>query len=475
MEPDQAAAPGPESTRSTLLRYGLIAQAGVGVQFDVTSVARRSGNQLVNGYLCDHNCTITYRGVLTGGQYNCPAAFSLNKAAIASSVAPADVILRGIGHVIDACRMENRRFVSAEFDDYSRTFGLPSFISDVIRKQILAENAEVTLFGGSPEAHPDILDLVSGLRAAGHSVHITMTGRRVMRSPALLRQLADSGLNVIALSMDDIGSVDELRGLLRLSPDELRERWRAIPRAHGQRQKVYEAVYTVRTLEALPGPQPALLLNIAVHPGNLATMDDFLSTLSGQLQPVALNPFPIQSAFEQRVTDFPDQYLGQLGQFVAEAIEEQCRGAAGRPQRWSLVPRLHYWLALQAALDGPAPASRMSGWETWRCFRSAGSGRYTQIAGSGQVVDETGSPGGRVGCFWNESLSAPEMPAVWIAEPGALADYLQSRPARAGASAHPCDGCLFPRLVGDMVSLETGLDPALRDRYRARRIAHLGF
>jgi hypothetical protein len=461
-----------------LADYGLLPATGVGVQIDLTAVTRRAGDLLVDGYLCDHNCTITHRGRPTGGHYNCPAAFTRNRGAIAATIAPAEVLLAGIDHVVAAAHLEQERFVAEEFGGYATKFRLGDDVAAVLRRCMLAPTAEVALFGGSPEAHPAVLDVIGGLRAAGHAVHITMTGRKVVREPAFLEALAGSGVDVLALSLDDVDSAEELRRLLELDPDRLYAEWRRVPAVHGQRQKVYEALYTARRLyELASAGRPGLLLNIAVHAGNVSTMDSLLATLAAAFPGVALNPFPIQAGFEQRHLTTNESYAESLHAFVRATIEAQHRRVRAEPARWAPVPRMHYWLALRAALEvDPAEAvDRSAGWDTWRCFRSPGAGRYVQVAGSGRVVTRIGPAGGRVGCFWNDSLADDSVPAVWDAPVDRLVGYLRARPALAAAAARPCAGCLFPRLVGDLVSLETGLDPALHSRYLALRREHLGF
>ena len=68
--------------------------------------------------------------------------------------------------------------------------------------------SEVTLFGGSPEAHPEIVTLVRGLNERGHAVHITMTGRRAIRDADSFAQLAAAHPEVVAVSLDDIDSAE---------------------------------------------------------------------------------------------------------------------------------------------------------------------------------------------------------------------------------------------------------------------------
>ena len=459
-----------------LTRYGLAPTSDAAVQIDITAVLRRTTGGLVESYLCDHNCTIEHRGTPTGGHYNCPAAFTLNRGAVAATVPPADLLLEGIERTVTAARHAQAAFAGSGFDAYADTFRLPSGVRAGLRAALTHGPAEVTLFGGSPEAHPDILDVLRGLRARGHTVHVTMTGRRLIRTPELLDELAGGGVDVLALSADDVTDPADLRRLLSAEPRELRAEWRRIPPVHGQRQKVVEAIHTARLLGDLPADRrPGLLFNIAVHRGNLGCVDDVLSALAAAFPGADMNPFPAQSAFERRIEPLDPADVRDLRAFVVRALEEQHHRGHGRRGGWGLVPRMHYWLMLAAALaDRTAPA-RVTGWSTWQCFRSPGAGRYVQVAGTGRRPSAEGPAGGRVGCFWSPVLNDDDLPAVWDGPVDGLRRYLDLRPARATRARPGCPGCLFPRLVGDMVSLECGLDPGLRDAYLDLRTHHLGF
>jgi hypothetical protein len=462
--------------RSALHRYGLAPTSAGAVQIDITAVLRRAGDGLVETYLCDHNCTISHRGLPTGGHYNCPAALTKNRGAIASTVAPADLLLEGIERTLVAARTAEAAFAETGFDAYAETFRLPPDVRAELRAALTRGPSEVTLFGGSPEAHPGILELVAGLRERGHRVHVTMTGRKLIRTPGFLDEIVHSGPTVLALSADDVPDVATLQRLLQADPAELRAQWRTIPPMHGQRQKLYEAVHAARLWQALPAPErPGLLFNTAVHQGNVTTIGEVLGLLAEAFPAAALNPFPLQSAFERRVEQFDHGRLRAMREFVGRALAEQHERGAGRPGAWGLVRRMHYWLLLAAvAAERTAPV-RLTGWNTWQCFRSAGAGRYVQIAGTGRRPVTPAPAGGRVGCFWTGVLNDDDLPPVWAADPERIRRYLDLRPARAAEAPIGCAGCLFPRLVGDMVSLECGMDPLLRDAYLDLRRQHLSF
>jgi hypothetical protein len=461
---------------SLLAAYGLLPSIRAAIQIDVTAVLRRQGHELVETYLCDHNCTITHKGAPTGGHYNCPAALTLNRGAIAATIAGADALLHGIEQMLAAAQQAQRNFIDDGFEEYALAFALPDGIRDALRAALLDGPSEVTLFGGSPEAHPQIVPLVEGLRARGHSVHITMTGRRLIRHPELLGELVGSGVTVLALSADDVDSVAELDRLLEAEPEQLRAEWKKVPALHGQRQKVFEAIHAARQWQRLPADQrPSILFNIAVHPGNVVEIGQVLAALTQAFPEALLNPFPMQSAFEGRLADLTSERLGDFRALISQAIANQHSRAVGRPTSWGLVQRMHYWLLLAVVTDREDATARMTGWETWKCFRSAAAGRYVQVAGTGRRPTALQTAGGRVGCFWNDAINDDSVPAIWDASPQQLRTYLKLRSTIAARPGRGCAGCLFPRLVGDMVSLETGMDSALRDAYLLLRKQHLGF
>jgi hypothetical protein len=439
-------------------------------------VLRRGNDALVETHLCDHNCTITYRGKATGGHYNCPAAFTLNRGAIASTTAPAELLLEGIDRVLRAASDAQLAFARDGFGAYADRFAIPDSLREPLRSTLIQEPREVALFGGSPEAHPDIVPILAGLQQRGYVTHITMTGRRAMRAAGCLDSLTSAGVSVIALSIDEVSSAPDLERLLQLTLAELRSEWRKISPLNGQRQKLVEAVHAARLWQQMPASgRPGLLFNMAVHGGNVAAMGRLLTALSTEFPRAMLNPFPMQSAFEGRRPDFTRDQLEDFREFTGRAIQEQHERAAGAAGSWGLVPRMHYWLLLSAALNAHDASSRLGGWTTWQCYRSAASGHYVQVAATGTRMLAPQPAGGRVGCFWNNALNDDSLPSIWHAPQDSIRKYLDERPQLATTGGAKCPGCLFPRLVGDMISLESGMDPGLCDSYLRLRKQHLAF
>lgn len=456
--------------------YGLLSERFGGVQIDISTVLRDKGDDVVQTYLCDHNCTTHVRGEPTGGEYNCPAAFTLNRGGVRLGVPPGADIVEGVRRAATALAAERDRYLAEDLPGHAARFRLPDWLCETAVRSWDRNDLEVALFGGSPETHPDILEMVPALTEEGHAVHITMTGRRLMRDQGFAERLAAAGAEVLAVSADDVGDANEMRRLLGLGLDEVRAEWRSVPRRHGQLQKVYEAVYSCRVLSRLGC---RVLVNIAVHDRNLRGIGAFLDAWTEALPDVWLNPFPVQSAFDDDLDDGVRR-LDLLQSFVDTMIRRHHDRVRDRAPGWRVVARMHYWLMLRAAFDvhleSPrALAAAVGGDGFWRCYTAPGAGRYLQIAGGAGEPARQEVSGGRPGCFWNPSITAEPGLRVWDARPGRLHQYIADRGALAAASGHPCAGCGFPRLVGDSLSAESGMDEALRARYLALRATELGY
>ena len=109
--------------------YGLSPHGQSAIQIDITAVLRRGERGLVETYLCDHNCSISHRGRPTGGHYNCPAAFTVNRGAIVSTIASSDLLLDGIDRMAAAASEANAAFIADEFATYATIFRLPQSIA----------------------------------------------------------------------------------------------------------------------------------------------------------------------------------------------------------------------------------------------------------------------------------------------------------------------------------------------------------
>jgi hypothetical protein len=470
-----------ESVVTRIRQFGMATNHFAGIQFDVNVVAQRIGAGLREAHLCDHNCTLLVNGNPTGGQYDCPAATSLNSGLIAGSLARGPLILQGIAHILEGLSYARKDFFENDFDLYVSNFNVIPAVAQGLRQLVNSASVEVALFGGSPEIHPDILMLIRELKDAGYPVHVTMTGRKMLKEPKFVEELLLYPPDLVGVSADDFDGPDQVAFLGSLNEAELVQAWRAIPHTHGQRQKAYEAMYLVK-LAARYGTRrfPRLLFNIAIHPGNLPYMDSLLKNLTRYAPGVMLNPFPVQTGFWHAPGRFSEQEVWRLEEFVDRTLSAHHDLVEGRAVSWAMVPRLHYWLLLKSVFetfrDDPRRiANTIGGDGLWTCYGAAGSGRYIQVSSSSRIRHQHSCAGGHLACFWNDTVTDEEGP-LWERPNNATYEYVtRTRSLIAGTKDAPCPGCGFPRLVSDCISAETGMNVELRRVYLRLRRAHLGY
>ena len=457
---------------------GLVADAFATIQIDLNVVHRQDAAGPSEMTLCDHNCVIEVDGVPTGGNYCCPAAMSLNRGARRTSLAPAERLVTGLRSTIDGIRRAQRGFLAADADAYLRREEVPERLRPEFLDALSCQRIVVNLFGGSPETHPEVLDIISDLRDYGATVHLTTTGRRILRDEVFRRDFLDNPPDLIGLGADDFESAEDIDRLFGLDYEELTRLWRTTPWQHGQRRKSIEAVQICKLAERLP--MPPILFNIVLHAGNLHRAEAILDSLARNVGPeVVLNPYPVQSAFLAEPGELDAARLADLGAFVDESITAHLRRTTGAQPRWNLARRFGYWVLMRSLLDQDADPRRVSdqvgGDGVWRCYTARGAGRCVQVGMGDPRRPVTPLPGGHLGCFWNTTTITHER-QFWDVGSAEIADWILDGRQRAAAQAQePCRGCLFPRMSMDAVSLELGLTRAALVRYRQTRARYLGY
>ena len=211
-----------------------------------------------------------------------------------------------------------------------------------------------------------------------------------------------------------------------------------------------------------------------------------VDTLAELFPGVRINPFPAQSSFSYDTQPaISVGYAGLLRDFTDDMIARQTTSLRETGDTSPFEPRLHYWLMLRAVFDqagdnlGQAMRA-ITGEGIWQCYRDSAAGFYMQmgLGPEGEIqASEDQQPGGCLGCFWNRE-TVTDKRQVWDRSmtPGAVTQYLQiGKTALAAESTHPCPGCAFPRLVGHLISTETGMHPELLPYYFKRREETLGF
>lgn len=468
----------PDPGPGRVVELGLVADAFATVQIDLNVVQRAGDGRASEITLCDHNCVVAVDGVPTGGHYSCPAALSLNRGARHATPTPADKLTTGLHATIDGIKRAQDRFLAEDLDGYLVREGIPEGWRGEFGAALARQRVIVNLFGGSPETHPDALEIIADLHDHGALVHLTTTGRKILRDDRFRTDFLSRPPDLLGLGADDFLSVDDMDRLFALSYEQLNDLWRATPWQHGQRRKTIETVQLCKLAARVP--MPPILFNIVLHSANLDQAELMLDTLSRYAgSEVILNPYPVQTAFLGSPGALDAAGLDRLRAVVREAITAHLDRAAGRRPRWNLARRLGYWLLLQSVLeqdgDPRAISDQVGGDGVWRCYTGRGAGRCVQVGMGGEDVPASPYAGGHLGCFWNSSTVTDER-QIWTLGAGEIADWiLDGRQQAAARAADPCRGCLFPRMSTDAVSLELGLTPPALARYRSVRARYLGY
>jgi hypothetical protein len=464
--------------QSRVVGLGLVANAFATIQIDLNVVQKVVVEEIQTEItLCDHNCTTHVGYHATGGNYTCPAAMSLNKGAKRTDLAPASYLISGLQKTIAGIHEAQRRFFAEDLLDYFQREGIPEALRPEFAAALSNKRIIVNLFGGSPETHPEVLEIIAAVKAAGADVHLTTTGRRILRDTRFQEDFLRRPPDLLGLGTDDFDSAADIDQLFAMDHGQLSRLWRATPWQHGQRRKAIEAVELCKLAQRRR--MPPLLFNIVLHSGNLAHAVEVMDRLAQHTPGALLNPYPVQTAFLASPGELDARHLEHLSEFVDLAIAMHLDRADGAQVRWNLVPRLGYWILMRALLDQHADTSRISdqvgGGGVWRCYGRRGAGRCVQV-GIGPMKGSSGEyPGGHLGCFWNTgTITDPRQ--FWTLNAGEVADWmLDGRQAAAERAARPCDGCLFPRMSMDTVSLELGLTHDAANLYRTVRTRLLGY
>lgn len=477
-----------------LAALGFFSQYSSGIQIDLNVAWKKekSANSAImtatsrprllaveEGHLCDHNCTLRSETNPNGGGYACPAAFTLpeNRGLDSKSLASLHDVLVGICTTADGLKSLRSGFLKCLEDS-----GYPQEIIDGVART--SSLPEINLFGGNPEMHPHIHEIIAQLIQEGYSVTLTTTGKRFLMNPEFVRRIREYPPTRIALSADDLPlDEEEIRRLSEQSSSELRAEYKRIPPTAGQKQKAVEAI-SVLNLSRLDSGFPPIILNYVLHSKNIEYALEIMKLLGELFPNVQFNPYPAQQAFFWASPVLTRKQLGVLEQTVDVVIERHFTQLDSIVE-FRVVPKLHYYLLLKAIfLAYPnylEKASRiLSGYGLWRCYKDPIlTGRYLQIGARGEhplystfIIDEKKlSPGGHPGCFWNsETITNAEL-TVWECTSQEVEGYLTREMQQLAEKAQkPCPGCGFPRLLFDEPSVLAGIaDNTVLANYLALR------
>ncbi len=451
--------------KDKLTRYGMIYSVISGFQFDLNAAFQKREGGRVQASLCDHNCT------KQKGGYECPAARTKNRGIQAQSLASADTIVRTVVMGAQGLRLARNAMLSnGTFTEHCRRFEIPNIAGEVLREALQSDKIEVNLFGGNPELHPKIMEIIKRLKAEGFIVNLTTTGRRLMRDEKFVADFRADPANILALSADDF-ELDELKRLLGLSLDQLKEEWKKVNPLHGQGQKAIEAIYGAKLLR--DEQPPLVLFNMVLHPGNIGRAGEIIRLLGEAFPNAIVNPYPNQEGFHGGKDFFSTEQLEIFRGLVQSFLKLTVDGA-------KFVKRLSYWMLLDAAFktwgdsNPQKVAESIAGYGIWQCYRGPGSGRYLQGGRSvGPVTFQT-EPGNHLGCFWNSHTVTQN--DRQIETPEQVASYLSTgMTALSRATTSPCPGCAMPRLLFDLMNIQAGMDTELIPAFIRLRREYVGF
>jgi hypothetical protein len=470
-----------------LISQGLTSGAGT-VQGDI-AVATNIETGKQQG-LCEKNCAPYIEDGVEKG-FSCPIKRTDNPGINTSDLTPSNRIIQGFLVAAAGIESFNKRFVAnGSLDRYCREFGIPPDIQKGMAFNLLNTSIIANIFGGNPEIHPEVIDIAKSLKKAGLRTTLTTTGGILLRKPPRGRQQVEKTeiflkgirnyVDVMAVSFD-AASAEEVTTLTAKTKEDLQAMWQATPFLNGIRRKAFEAANVGNIMEQDPRNFPQLVFNLVVHPGNLPNIEEIIDAIKINYPHAKINPYPAQSAFSGEPPVFAPDHVPQLTSFITNRLAEQ---KAANPH---MVLRPHYYAMLAAVVDTfretPQTVARMlSGYDVWRCYE-----RPYDINGAGHVVqfgatphplpqEQTRNAGGYLDCFWPPDPPTRNDEQIWNMGPAEVADYIDGGIHKAGKSVkNPCEGCLMPRLNGDLFGSELGLNKRLKHAYLKRREQTVGF
>jgi organic radical activating enzyme len=440
---------------------------GPGIQINIPvgfTVNRKAGSsERTEAPYCDHHCA-------EEGKYLCPAAFYTVDP---KTFAPAEQIVEGIRRCSTALTLNRELFLEQYFSPYAAWYKIPDDHARALKRLLRdsEEKIDVNLFGGEPAWHPKICNIASELKKEEkYTVILTTTGSPMIKNDEIRRAILSTPFDTMALSVDGLSS-DRIRELSAMAPVDTKKEWKEV-HSSGAEKKAYEAMYAAK-LAREKGIR--VMFNIVVHPGNLDGIYEMMDALDESFQGIQKNPYLAQSSFYRGNAVFDASDVEKLGAFINYMLEEQMGQIGNSDKRF--VPRAHYWFlqkAVYETLNGEELLRALSGYDVWRCYNTGRAGSYIQI-GDSSKPNTNKIPGGHLGCFWNDETITVHEKQVWVMEQSAIDNYITGLSAIKDLIPNPCPGCIMPRLMGNLPSMETGMDQKFRNKYLEIRRKEAGF
>lgn len=449
-----------------VISLGLMTGAGL-VQGDIAATLHLDPQDSSKGSdkpLCWINCGIE-------GGYNCPARRSANPGLTTKGLAPSEKISQAFKTAAQGIEFFNRQFIeNGSLDKYCELFHIPDNIKAGIGYNLLNGKITANIFGGEATVHPDVLQIAKACHEAGMIVNLTTTGDILLtqKGQPFIDGLSQGYIDTLAVS-GEFKDAEDVKRLANLSLDELKKERICTPFNLGQVRKRVAAAY-VGQLSETNANFPQLVFNIVVHENNIDHIEEILIAIDKAFPHAKSNPYPAQSAFEYAAPAFRADHVSALQSFAIHRLVEQKTKNSHR------VLRPHYYAMLAAVFrafpnNPQAIQEHFSGYKTWRCYEN----RYG-ISGAGTVVQFGASPeirilpdhaGDTFSCFWSNATITRQGKHVSDMKPQEVADHINGGMQEIASSLkNSCEGCLFPRLTGDMISQDLGLDPFLFDAYK---------
>ena len=457
---------------------GLVNKVCGGLQIDISVCKGNVANGFFNeSSLCDHNCRIfsDFKNKKTKtGNYECPSALTKHQGLKLNTIAPSHLLIKGINKVSDGIRMANQSILKSTWlKKYYGDNNIPLEVQKIIESMLKGTTVEVNLFGGNPELHPKITDIIKKLKEKGFIINFTTTGFRFMRDPKFLSEIVANPPHLVALSTDDFKSVSQVKKLAKLTRDEIKNIRMKTPMVYGQLCKAYEAVYVGKLSEEIEN-FPRFLFNLVVHPGNIGYIEELITCFRKTFPKAIVNPYLAQSSFSEGKPVFQKKHLPLLEKFIDNRIKEHLDVAPG------VVRRVHYYFMLKAVFEtyrkNPAKLlKRLAGYDVWKCYTIPAASRYVKVGASPSDHKADQIAGGHLACFWNPTVITNE-DQVWNMKTNKIADYiLGDITKQALINKQVCPGCIMPRLNFDQLSLELGMNPEIKPKYLKLRKHYIGF
>lgn len=459
-----------------LERFGMLSEFMGGIQLDVMVAKAKIHDMLRDSEFSDHNCRIETNGEHTGS-YNCNMAKSARPGQMSiKSLAFANDILFGLSNAVDGLTVFNFDFTHSYIIEVAEAAQLTpeevaAYLYNLKQNKII-----LNIFGGNPELHPEIFEIIEGAERLGLHINLTTTGGMFMMTKFAERFLEHP--TDIALSADDFNGPNHIFKLMDAlqDPEAYKATWLAIKPQFGQQRKALEAVYAAHIItedQKNKDVKTKILFNLVIHPGNITYVNQLIDSILQVFPNAEVNPFPAQDAFYNGEPSFTEADLPLWENIIDSMIQFTLEDRPG------IIKKLHYWLLLKAAFNvykgTPVKLVEfLSGMGAWTCYSDIpGAGRFLQIGASPEetLPGSTEHAGGHLSCFWNSETIYNDRGQADILTPSQINKHITSgMRSKALETEDACSGCLFPRLNAlDELVLVAGMNPELHAEYAALR------